>query len=72
MVPHPVASSSRRHYIILSSALRVPQLPKKSRQGGSTRDVAVEDLEAKSWSLLQPNFAPPVNDETPVVTQEEL
>ena len=61
MVPHPVASASSVH-----------QPRNKAPQGGHTCKVAVEELEAKFWGLLQPMFAPPTNDETPVVTQEEL
>jgi hypothetical protein len=64
MVPHPV-------WIVSSSSV-LPQLPRKARQGGHTCEVAVEDLEASFWSLIQPMFAPPTNDETPAVTQEEL
>jgi hypothetical protein len=60
MVPHPVASSS---------AL---QLPSKARQEGYTCEAVIEDLEDKFWTLLEPIFAPPMNDETPAVTQEEI
>jgi hypothetical protein len=60
MVSHLVASSS------------VHQLPSKARQGGYTCEVAVQELEAKFWGLLQPMLARPTNDETPAITQEEL
>jgi hypothetical protein len=58
MVPHPVASSS-----VLQQS--------KAPQAGPTRE-AVVDLEAKFWSSLRPLFAPPMNDESPAVTQQEI
>lgn len=67
-VAGPVASSSSS-----SSSSVLHNLPIKALQGGHPCKVAVQDLEATFWSLLEPLFAPPpMNDETHAVTQQEM